>query len=83
MTGIQDWVGKRVGLRCEKDPGDIGHFQAHLEGVDENGVIVAYESKGDLQTRFYPWGRVWHVHLIREDEATNKKPAGFSRREAD
>jgi hypothetical protein len=61
---VEEWMGQRVTVGMLRDMGVVGRFGCTLEGVDESGIVVGYDSKdGEKMTRFYPWHTVLYMQL--------------------
>jgi hypothetical protein len=64
--GLDGWVGHRVSVQLVGILGkEAQSFSCTLESVDDRGVVVSYQRRGDPRThhRFYPWHTVRYVHL--------------------
>jgi hypothetical protein len=77
---IEAWVGRHVSVAVENmGNGEPGRFQCTLDGLDDRGIVVSYESGTKKMTRFYPWHSVPYINLAQSEGA--KQPpqrAGFS-----
>ncbi|MDP9474179.1 MAG: hypothetical protein M3R38_00485 [Actinomycetota bacterium] len=77
---IEAWAGRHVSVAVENmGNGEPGRFTCTLEGVDERGIVVSYQSDTSRMTRFYPWRTVSYMNLARHDDPVQpSRRAGFS-----
>lgn len=74
------WVGRRVSVAVENTgSGEPGRFKCTLDGADERGIVVSYESGTDTVTRFYPWHAVPYINLASSGSPERPpRRAGFT-----
>jgi len=77
---LEAWVGQRVSVAVnDMGNGESGRFKCTLEGVDDRGIVVSYESDAKNMTRFYPWHTVPYMNLAKSEESEQPpRRAGFS-----
>ena len=77
---LETWVGQRVSVAVDDmGNGEAGRFKCNLEGVDDRGIVVSYESDTNKVTRFYPWHAVPYINLATSEESEQPpRRAGFS-----
>jgi ATP-dependent Clp protease ATP-binding subunit ClpA len=77
---IEAWVGRQVSVAVENmGNGEPGRFTCSLEGADDRGIVVSYESGTQRITRFYAWHAVPYINLAKS-EGVKQAPrrAGFT-----
>ena len=77
---VSAWVGRSVSVAVENTgSGEPGRFKCTLDGADERGIVVSYESGTKTLTRFYPWHAVPYINLAKS-ESPERPPrrAGFT-----
>ena len=76
---IDDLVGQHVSVAVENmGKGEPGRFKCTLEGTDDRGIVVSYQSNASKITRFYPWHAVTYINLAKlEDSGKPPRRAGF------